>query len=72
MLQKKIGFVGGGNMAQAIIGGLVNSGQIAPENIWVFDRKPETNQALAQQYGIHAAASAEALAQEVDILLSLI
>ena len=68
MLQKKIGFVGGGNMAQAIIGGLVKSGQIAPENIWVFDRKPETNQALAQQYGIHAAASAEALAQEVDIL----
>ncbi|MEC4256454.1 pyrroline-5-carboxylate reductase [Escherichia coli] len=72
MLEKKIGFIGGGNMAKAIIGGLVNSGKIAPSNIWIFDRKPETNQALAEQQGINAAESAEALAREVDILFGAV
>jgi pyrroline-5-carboxylate reductase len=72
MLEKKIGFIGGGNMAKAIIGGLVKSGQVAPSNIWVFDRKAETNQALAREHGIHAAESAEALAREVDILFGAV
>ncbi|MCG7365182.1 pyrroline-5-carboxylate reductase [Pantoea sp. ACRSH] len=72
MLEKKIGFIGGGNMAKAIIGGLVKSGQIAPSNIWVFDRKAETNEALAREYGIQAAESAEVLAREVDILFGAV
>jgi len=62
MLEKKIGFIGCGNMARAIISGLVNSGLIAPANILVWDRKAETNQQMAQQYGISVAESAEALA----------
>lgn len=72
MLEKRIGFIGGGNMAKAIIGGLVNSGKIAPSSIWIYDRKPATNQALADQYGINAAGSAEALAREVDILFAAV
>lgn len=72
MLEKKIGFIGGGNMAKAIIGGLVKSGQVAPSNIWVFDRKAEANEALAREYGIQAADSAEALAREVDILFGAV
>lgn len=72
MLEKKIGFIGGGNMAKAIIGGLVKSGQVEPSNIWVFDRKAEANEALAREYGIQAAESAEALAREVDILFGAV
>lgn len=72
MLEKKIGFVGCGNMAKAIISGLVNSGQIAPANIWVHDRKPDTNQAMAQQYGVTAAESVEYMAREVDILFGAV
>ncbi|MGX9274251.1 pyrroline-5-carboxylate reductase [Pantoea ananatis] len=72
MLEKKIGFIGGGNMAKAIIGGLINSGQITPSAIWIYDRKPSTNQQMAEQYGINAAESAEALAQHVDILFGAV
>ncbi|MDI9220708.1 pyrroline-5-carboxylate reductase [Pantoea sp. EA-12] len=72
MLEKKIGFIGCGNMAKAIISGLVNSGLIAPANIWVFDRKPATNQSMAQQYGVTAAESAESLAREADILFGAV
>jgi pyrroline-5-carboxylate reductase len=72
MLAKKIGFIGGGNMAKAIIGGLVDSGKIAPSDIFIYDRKAETNQAMAQQYGINAAESAEAMARDVDILFGAV
>ena len=72
MLEKKIGFIGGGNMAKAIIGGLINSGQMTPSAIWIYDRKPSTNQQMAEQYGINAAESAEALAQHVDILFGAV
>ncbi|WP_437613038.1 pyrroline-5-carboxylate reductase [Erwinia sp. V71] len=72
MLEKKIGFIGCGNMSKAIIGGLVASGSIAPENIWVFDRKPATNQAMQQQYGITPAQSADEVAKQADILFGAV
>lgn len=72
MLEKKIGFIGCGNMAKAIVIGLINSGQIAPTNIWVYDRKPATNQEMAQRYGVTAAESMESLAREVDILFGAV
>ncbi|MFD1801521.1 pyrroline-5-carboxylate reductase [Mixta tenebrionis] len=72
MLEKKIGFIGCGNMSKAIIGGLVASGQINAAQIWVYDHKPETNQAMAQQYGINAAQSAEEAAREADILFGAV
>lgn len=71
-MDKKIGFIGCGNMSKAIIGGLVSSGQIAAENIWVFDRKPATNEAMQQQYGIMPASSAEEVAKQADILFGAV
>ncbi|QHM70091.1 pyrroline-5-carboxylate reductase [Mixta intestinalis] len=72
MLEKKIGFIGCGNMSKAIIGGLVASDQINAAQIWVYDHKSETNQAMAQQYGINAAQSAEEVAREADILFGAV
>ncbi|WP_067705147.1 MULTISPECIES: pyrroline-5-carboxylate reductase [unclassified Erwinia] len=72
MMDKKIGFIGCGNMSQAIIGGLVSSGQIKAEDIWVFDHKPATNQAMQQKYGITPADSAEQVAKQVDILFGAV
>ncbi|PKH21298.1 pyrroline-5-carboxylate reductase [Enterobacterales bacterium CwR94] len=71
-MDKKIGFLGCGNMSKAIIGGLVAGGKIPASHIWVYDHKPATNQAMSQQYGTQAAESAEQLAREVDILFGAV
>lgn len=71
-MEKKIGFIGCGNMSKAIIAGLVNSGHLNAANILVFDRKPATNQAMQQQYGITPAASARELAEQADILVGAV
>lgn len=71
-MDKKVGFIGCGNMSKAIIAGLVAAGQVKPENILVFDRKPATNQAMHQQYGITAAQSAEEVARQSDILFGAV
>ena len=36
-MEKTIGFIGAGNMASAIIGGMLSQKVTAPENISVFD-----------------------------------
>lgn len=72
MLNKKIGFIGCGNMTKAIINGIVKSQVITPENIWVFDRKAATNQQMSAEYGLHAAESAEVIARETDILVAAV
>ena len=71
-MDKKVGFIGCGNMSKAIIAGLVAAGQVKPENILVFDRKPATNQAMQQQYSITPAESAEEVARQSDILFGAV
>lgn len=72
MKQITLGFLGGGNMASAMISGLVNSKKIAASQIVVFDRKPETNRALHDKFGITAADSAEQLVADVDYLIAAV
>ncbi|MEM6160532.1 pyrroline-5-carboxylate reductase [Erwinia sp. P6884] len=72
MMEKKIGFIGCGNMSKAIIGGLVSAGQVKAENIWVYDHKPETNRAMQEEYGITPGGSAEEVAKQADILFGAV
>ncbi|MGZ3238594.1 MAG: pyrroline-5-carboxylate reductase family protein, partial [Burkholderiaceae bacterium] len=50
----KIGFIGGGNMATALLGGLANK-LTAGSNIHVVDRNPDALQKLSQQFGVTTA-----------------
>ncbi|PZT68164.1 pyrroline-5-carboxylate reductase [Escherichia coli] len=66
-MEKKIGFIGCGNMGKAILGGLIASGQVLPGQIWVYTPSPDKVAALHDQFGINAAESAQDVAQ-IEVL----
>lgn len=71
-MEKKIGFIGCGNMGKAILGGLIASGQVQPGQIWVYTPSPDKVAALHDQYGINAAQSAQEVAQVADIVFGAV
>lgn len=71
-MDKKIGFIGCGNMGKAILGGLIASGQVQPAQIWVYTPSPDKVAALHDQYGINAAESAQEVAQVADIVFGAV
>ncbi len=50
---KKIAFIGGGQMAEAIIGGLLNGRLCKPESLWATDPLAARGDWLKSQFGIH-------------------
>ena len=71
-MEKKIGFIGCGNMGKAILGGLIASGQVLPGQIWVYTPSPDKVAALHDQFGINAAESAQEVAQIADIMIKVL
>ena len=65
----QIGIIGGGAMAEALIGGLVHSEVVPPSHISVSDHKAMRCDALAQRYGIHAQVGAESFVPRIDVLI---
>lgn len=64
----KLGFIGIGNMAGAIIKGLIQSGHTPAEAIYVTNTTPEKLKSFAQQTGVQACQTNEELVSKVDIL----
>lgn len=65
----KIGFIGAGNMASAIVGGAVKSGKFAPNDIYVCDINEEKVNKLKTELGVNAAADALELINSVDTVV---
>lgn len=65
----KIGFIGYGNMGQAMAKGWVNKGNLQPDQIYANARNMEKLQQNCDELGIHAMELAEDLAEEVDIII---
>ncbi len=64
----KIAFVGGGNMAQALIGGLAGK-LTAAKNIHVIDVMPETLSRLATTFGVTTAAGPTDVLAAADVIV---
>jgi pyrroline-5-carboxylate reductase len=68
MLKNNIGFIGCGNMARSLIGGLVNSG-VSPDAIYASDVNDDTLKSLHSDFGITACESNQALLDHCEIIV---
>ena len=66
---KTIGFIGGGNMAEALIKGIIAAKIYAPENVFVSDIRTEQLELLAEKYGVTAVENNAELAGKVETLI---
>jgi pyrroline-5-carboxylate reductase len=64
----KIAFLGGGNMAQALIGGLVETG-FDPRDISVVELSPGARERLSARYPVHVTTAPDAKAGAADTLV---
>jgi pyrroline-5-carboxylate reductase len=66
---RKIGFIGGGNMAGALIRGLLHSEAVAAEQIRASDVKGERLTELGQKFGIQTTSDNEELGRWADVVV---
>lgn len=66
---KKIGFVGAGKMASAIMGGIIKSSFINPDNIFVYDVSDNALKSANINFGVNTLNSIDELANCVDVIV---
>jgi len=64
-----IGFIGAGNMAEALIKGIINANICKPKYIFINDIRSDRLEFLTRQYRVQAVANSTALAGQVDVLI---
>ena len=69
MKTRKLGFLGAGNMAGALIKGLLHAGVVDAENIIASDVKSDRLKQLHATHGIRVTQDNHALVREVDVLV---
>ncbi|NNC99683.1 MAG: pyrroline-5-carboxylate reductase [Gammaproteobacteria bacterium] len=72
-MSTKLGFIGGGNMAASLIGGLLSPtgspALIDAGNLWVFDKDLDKLAQLRKQYGVQCAEHSQQLIAECDAVV---
>lgn len=64
----RLAFIGGGNMARALLSGLLREGS-APTELWVGEPIAAAREALSRDFGVHATADNVAAAQGAEALV---
>lgn len=67
-MSKMIGFIGGGNMASAMISGILNANIIKPEEVMVSCKSQKSVERLREDFGIQATQDNSSVAKAADIL----
>lgn len=65
----KLGFIGCGNMATAIIGGAVSSDYLKGEEICVFDVDNSKAELLNKEYGVNTSSTVEDIAENCEFIV---
>lgn len=68
-MNKRIGFIGSGNMGQAMIGGIIKAGLVPAANIVVFDPDAAKLEGLKAELRVSGAGNAKELAASCDIIV---
>lgn len=69
MLQEKIAFLGTGNMAEALIRGLLRAQSTTPEQLVATARRPARLEELSKAYGVRTTSDNLAAVRESDIIV---
>lgn len=69
MINKRIGFVGAGNMGEALIKGLLKSKRVNPDQVLASDRIKERCDYIAKNYGVRVFASNSEVVSGSDIVV---
>jgi pyrroline-5-carboxylate reductase len=64
-----IGFIGGGNMAQALLEGVLKAGLYNAGDTWISDVRPERLDELKSQYGVRTTMDNTELAHHADVVI---
>ncbi len=68
-LSQRVGFIGAGNMATALLRGLIRAGICSPKQLRASDPSSERLSKLAEELGFEASASNTAVARDSDIVV---
>jgi pyrroline-5-carboxylate reductase len=68
VIDRKLGFIGVGNMGEALVKGLLASGASKPSQIWVSARRKERVAELCKAHGVNGGTNAE-VADACDVLV---
>ncbi|MBT6295284.1 MAG: NAD(P)-binding domain-containing protein, partial [Nitrospina sp.] len=69
LTNKRLGFVGGGNMAEALVKGLLASSLVASKNIFISDLISDRLEYLSKEYKVKTTSDNRELVEKSDILV---
>lgn len=68
MAQQIIGFIGAGNMANSLVGGMIARG-IRPARIWMSDPDADRLDDVSRQHGVHVTTDNAGVVKRADVLV---